>query len=54
MDTAKPRKKLQTVNVRMDDDVVERLKRIAAEENRTLSNLIDTMLKECLRAREGK
>ncbi len=54
METAKPRKKLQTVNVRLDDDMVNQLKKIAAQENRTVSNLIDTWLKECLRMREGK
>jgi predicted transcriptional regulator len=44
-------KKLNPVNVRLDDEMREELKKIAQAENRTLSNLIVTVLREYLERR---
>jgi len=47
-------KRLHPVNVRLDDDMREELRMVAAEENRSMSNLIVTILREWLdRRRKG-
>jgi hypothetical protein len=48
MENAKKPKRLNTVNVRLDDATLEQLRAIALDENRTVSNLIDTMIKDAL------
>lgn len=52
-DTKHP-KRLHTVNVRLDDATLEQLRVVALAENRTVSNLIGTFIRDCLKAREGK
>jgi len=42
------------LNVRVDPELRERLKEQARRENRTLSNLVDTLLREALEQRGGK
>ena len=36
----------QVLSMRLDEDVIEELKRLAEQENRTLSNYIETLLKK--------
>jgi len=42
------------LNVRIDPELREQLKEQAKRENRTLSNLVDTVLREALEQRGGK
>jgi hypothetical protein len=54
MITRKKPKRLHPVNVRLDDEMREELRAVAAEENRSMSNLIVTILREWLdRRRKG-
>ena len=52
MPTAKTPKRLNTTNVRFDDATLDALREIAAEENRTISNLIDTIVRNFLKERQ--
>jgi hypothetical protein len=52
MNTTSP-KKLHPVNVRMDDAMLAELRGIAAAENRSISNLIVTVLRDWLAARRA-
>lgn len=36
----------KVLSVRIDDEIIEKLKRLAEKENRSLSNLIETVLKK--------
>ncbi len=54
METAKHPKRLHTVNVRLDDATLDQLRAVALAENRTVSNLIGTMIRDALKAREAK
>lgn len=47
-------KKLYPVNIRMDEPTLEALRRIADEEDRTVSNLLTRIVKEWLAARDAK
>ena len=38
----------QIISARLDDDTLDKLKRICEKENRSLSNLIETILKRYL------
>jgi len=38
----------QVVSCRLDEKIIEKLKEIAEKENRTLSNLMETILKKYL------
>jgi hypothetical protein len=54
MVTRKQPKRLHPVNVRLNDEILEELRTVAAEENRSVSNLIFTILREWLgRRRKG-
>ncbi len=53
-DTTRPPKKLQTLQIRLDDETVEKLRALAVQEHRTVANLISLMVLEGLRQREGK
>lgn len=54
MQSPRPEKRLHTTNVRLSDSTLDALRKIAAEENRTVSNLIDTIVKAWLAEREAK
>ena len=45
-------KRLHPINVRLDDEMRDELRQIAQAENRTLSNLIVTVLREYLDRRK--
>jgi hypothetical protein len=51
MATTKKPKRLNTVNVRLDDPTLDELREIAVDENRTVSNLIQTVLVKWLKER---
>jgi hypothetical protein len=51
MATARQPKKPNTTNVRLDDATLNALRSIALEENRTVSNLIGTIVRDWLAAR---
>jgi hypothetical protein len=51
--TTKKSKKLHPVNVRLDDQTLKELHAVAAEENRSLSNLVFTVLRDWLDKRRG-
>jgi hypothetical protein len=53
MNTTKQPKRLNTVNVRLDDLTLDELRAIAVEENRTVSNLIGTVLRNWLNERRA-
>ena len=36
------------ISIRLDEDLIDRLKEVAEQENRTMSNLIETILKQHL------
>lgn len=44
----------KVVSLRLDEDFIEELKQCAKEENRTLSNLIETVMKEYVKERKSK
>ena len=46
-------KKLHPVNIRMDEKMLNRLRAIAAEEDRTVSNLVGRIIKEWLAAHDA-
>jgi hypothetical protein len=52
MPTARPPKRLHTTNVRLDDATLNALRAIALEENRTVSNLIGTIIRDWLNDRQ--
>jgi hypothetical protein len=54
MPNTRPEKRLNTTNVRLSDATLDALRAVAAKENRTVSNLIDTIIKEWLEARQAK
>ena len=54
MNAAKLPKKMITQNVRLDDATMGELRGIAVEENRTLSNLISTIIRDWLTQRRAK
>jgi len=39
----------KTVSIRLDDELIERLKQLAEKENRNLSNYIETVLKKYIK-----
>jgi hypothetical protein len=47
-------KKLHPVNIRMDTAMLKRLRAIANEEDRTVSNLVGRIVKEWLAARDAQ
>jgi predicted transcriptional regulator len=49
----RPAKKLNVVAVRLDDDMKERLERIARAQRRPLANMINFALAEWLEMQEG-
>ncbi len=57
MSNAKPPrapKKLHPVNIRMDEAMLNRLRSIADEEDRTVSNLVGRIIKEWLVAHDAE
>jgi hypothetical protein len=54
MNAAKLPKKMITQNVRLDDATMGELRAIAVEENRTISNLISTIIRDWLTQRRAK
>jgi len=42
----------KTVSTRLNDEVISELEKIAKEENRSISNLIETILKDYLRNKQ--
>ena len=54
MNAAKLPKKMITQNVRLDDATMGELRAIAVEENRTLSNLIATIIRDWLTQRRAR
>ena len=44
---------MKIVNIRLEPDVKDRLQKIAAEDKRTLSNLIQKIIDDYLKEREG-
>jgi hypothetical protein len=49
-----PPKKIHPVNIRMDEETFEQIRAIALAEDRTVSNLINRIVKEWLEARPSK
>ena len=47
-----PPKKIHPVNIRMDEETFEQIRAIALAEDRTVSNLINRIVKEWLTSRE--
>lgn len=44
----------ESVNLSFDKDLVKKLKKLAEEENRTLSNLVETIIINEFKKKEGK
>lgn len=44
----------KVLSIRLSEEFIEELKEIAREENRPLSNLIETVLKQFIASRNGK
>ncbi len=53
-DTTKLPKKLNSIQIRLDDESMAKLRALALEEHRTVANLISLMVLEGLKAREQK
>jgi hypothetical protein len=49
-----PPKKIHPVNIRMDEETFEQIRAIALAEDRTVSNLINRIVKEWLAARASE
>ena len=49
-----PPKKIHPVNIRMDEETFEQIRAIALAEDRTVSNLINRIVKEWLAARTSE
>jgi len=54
MSEDRPKKRLHPVNIRMSDEMRDQLREIAAEDGRTLSNLVVKILDDWLAEREKR
>ena len=44
----------KTYSFRLEDELVEELRKLAAQENRTLSNMVETILKKYVEDRKAQ